>query len=375
MSIDRREFLKLGGIGVAGVLFVPLVQGCERHVITPLGEPESTPFLTPTSQFFSQNGGEGAITGWTEPTFNAATDWSLQIKEGNTLLATVTWDDLMSAAQQEAITILKSMECVLQSRIRVTSTGFTGNAYWTGVPLKFFLDQAGLDYSTRSPVKRILLTGADKFLNNIKPERILASEALGLTQPLLVYEMNGRPLPPKHGFPVRLIIQEGFGYKNVKWITEVQSINFDSDFGTYQDQGFVDDGVMRVNSRSTDLFEGRQVSAGSVMISGFALSGYAAIEKVEVQVDNQPVQQAEIVPLSEIQNEAALPPNIQQIGDNLPYPFKAVWTPWRFQWEATRGQHTVKIRAYDQEGNVQPDLDEDITDGQNGIATYEVTVV
>ena len=375
MPIDRREFLKLSGTGVAGVLFVPLLQGCERHIITPLREPEPTPFLTPVSQFFEQNGGEGAIDGWQLPTFNSENDWSMQIKEGNDVLATITWDDLMAASEQESITILKTMECVLQSRIRVTSTGFTGNAYWTGVPLKFFLDQAGLDYSTTSSVKRILLSGADGFLNNIKPERILESEAMDLVQPFLAYEMNGRPLPAKHGFPVRLIIQEGFGYKNVKWITEVQSLNFDGEFGTYQDQGFVDDGIMRVNSRATDLFEGRELPAGPVMISGFALSGYAPIEKIEIQIDGETAQLAEIVSLEDIQNEEALPPTIQQIAQNTPYPYKGVWTPWRYQWEAPRGAHTVTIRAFDQEGNVQPDQDDDITDGQNGIAVYNVNVL
>lgn len=375
MSVDRRKFLKLGGMGVAGVLFVPLVQGCERHIVTPLTEPEPTPFLTPTSQFFEQNGGEGAIEGWTQPTYNSEEDWSMQIKQGNTLLATITWADLMTAAEQEEVTILKSMECVLQSRIRVTPTGFTGNAYWTGVPLKYFLDQAGMDYSESSGVRRILLSGADGFLNNILPSRILQSEENQLVQPLLVYQMNGRPLPPKHGFPVRLIIQEGFGYKNIKWINEVQSLNFDGDFGTYQEQGFVDDGIMRVNSRSTDVFEGREIPAGPVMISGFALSGYAPIEKVEVQIDDGEVQTAELIPLEEIQNEVALPPNIQQIGDEAEYPFKAVWTPWRYQWDAPQGVHTVRIRAYDRSGNFQPDIDEDITDGQNGVAIYTVNAL
>ena len=182
MSIDRREFLKLGGVGVAGVVFLPLLSGCENHVITPLRAPETTPFLTPISEFFEQNGGEGAITGWTHPTFNSEQDWSLVIKEGNTEKLTVTWDMLMEAAAEESITILKTLECVLQSRVRVSPTGFTGSAYWTGVPLKRFLDQAGIDYSAGSRVRRFILTGADTFNNNIKKERILESEAMGLEQ-------------------------------------------------------------------------------------------------------------------------------------------------------------------------------------------------
>lgn len=318
MSIDRREFLKLGGAGIAGVLFIPLLSGCENHIITPLRAPEATPFLTPISEFFEQNGGEGAISGWTHPTFNSEQDWSLLIKEGNTEKLTVTWDMLMEAAAQESITILKTLECVLQSRVRVTSTGFTGSAYWTGVPLKRFLDQAGIDYSPTSRVKRLILTGKDGFNNNIKPNRILNAEADGLEQPLLVYQMNGRPLPPKHGFPVRLIVQEGYGYKNVKWITEVQSFNVDVEIGTYQTQGFVDDGIIRTNSRATNIFDNVEVPAGATLISGFALSGFAPIAKVELQIDGGPVQEAEIVPLEEIQNSETLPPTIKQLAAELP---------------------------------------------------------
>lgn len=374
MSIDRREFMKLGGVGVAGVLFIPLLEGCESHVITPLREPADTPFLTPISQFFEQNGGEGAIQGWTRPSFGSAEDWSLVIREGNTDKLTVRWDMLNAAAATESVTFLKTIECVLQSRVRVTATGYTGNAYWTGVPLKHFLDQSGIDYSPSSRVKRFFLTGADGFTNNIKPERITNAEAMGLEQPLLVFQMNGRPLPEKHGFPVRLIIQEGYGYKNIKWLTEVQAVNFDLDFGTYQDQGYVDDGIIRTNSRSTSVFEGSEIPAGRTLITGFALSGYAPIEKVEISIDGGAVQTAEIIPLDEIGNEETLPPTISQLAEGLPYPFRAVWTPWRLEWEATEGNHTIAIRAYDAEGNFQPDTDSAISDGQTGVTTYRVNV-
>lgn len=371
---NRRRILKLGGLGIAGVFLTPLLNGCESHTVTPLREPQATPFLTPISEFFEQNGGEGAIPGWTRPTFASESEWSLTVKQGNSTIGTITWDDLMSAAATESVTILKTIECVLQSRVRVTATGFTGNAYWTGVPLRTLLDQVGLNYAEGSGVQRILFSGADGFLNNIKPERILESEAMGLIQPLLVYEMNGRPLPPKHGFPVRLIIQEGFGYKNVKWLTEIQSFNFDGDFGTYQDQGFVDDGIMRVNSRSTDLFDGREIQSGPTRISGFALSGYGPIDRVEISIDGEAPQNAELVPLEEIQNSTSLPPTISQIGNDLAYPFRAVWTPWRLDWEAPTGEHTIQIRAFDSEANVQPDVDNDIADGQNGVAVYTVSV-
>ena len=372
MGIDRREFLRLSGVGVAGVFILPLMEGCESHAITPFVEPKPEPFLTPVSQFFEQNGGEGAITGWTRPVFASPNDWSLVIKNRNTIIATVTYDELMTAADEPGVevTLLKTIECVLQSEVRVSPTGFSGNAYWTGVPLQRFL--GGIDLSATTPVKRLVLTGADRFVNNIKPERIFDAESMGLVQPLLVYKINGEELPPEHGFPVRLIIQEAYGYKNVKWLTEVQAVNVDINFGTYQGQGFIDDGVMRVNSRATSLFDKIRVSAGPSMIFGFALSGFASIEKVEIGIDGGPVGLAEIVPFDEF--TANLPPNIKQIVDSEAYPFLGVWTPWRFAWDAVRGDHTIAIRAFDTAGNMQPDSDDNINDGQNGVTTYRVSV-
>ena len=218
------------------------------------------------------------------------------------------------------------------------------------------------------------ISGADEFSNNVTMDRIAKSEDQGLIQPLLVYQMNGQPLTPEHGFPVRLIVQEGFGYKNVKWINRIVATRNDFESGTYQDQGFVDDGVMRVTSRSTNIREGTTLSAGKVEISGFAVSGFGPVSRVEVSIDGAPFAPAEIVPLSEIQQSESLPPSIAQIRDKLLFPFRGVWARWRFTWSATSGKHRIAIRAADVAGNAQPDVDRNLYDGQTGVTTYEVTV-
>ncbi|MGE3801608.1 MAG: molybdopterin-dependent oxidoreductase [Candidatus Kapaibacterium sp.] len=376
MGTDRRHFLKLTGTGIAGIFILPMVQGCESHVITPLVQPKAEPFITPINQFFVQNGGEGAIQGWSQPVFNTANDWSLTVKHGNNTVATITWDALMSivsAEPNEEITLLKTIECVLQSDVRTSATGFSGNAYWTGIPLRKVLE--GIDLTASSPVETFLLTAADGFTNNIQIARIRDAATAGLVEPLLVYKMNGEPLPPEHGFPVRLIIQEGYGYMNMKWLTEIQAVDFlIEDFGTYQEQGFVDGGLLNVNSRATSLFDQIQVPSGPLTIFGFALSGSAPIDKVEVSIDGSSPEAAEIISLDELQATSSLPPNIKQILDAEEYPFRAVWTPWRYSWEGKRGDHQIAIRAFDKAGNSQPDVDENIDDGQNRLTTYRVTV-
>jgi DMSO/TMAO reductase YedYZ molybdopterin-dependent catalytic subunit len=356
------------------VAFAPLIAGCESYTVESLGDTASTPFLTPTDRFFVQNGGQGSIDGWTAPSLTRES-WEMKIEgfQNGDVAAplTIRYADLMAARDAGSeITILKTLGCVLESPLRLTPTGYMGNAYWTGVPLKLFLDRAGLNPG----IMRLLVFGADDFSNNIVMERITKSDEQGLIQPLLVYQMNGQPLTPEHGFPVRLIMQEGFGYKNVKWINRIVATRNDFESGTYQDQGFVDDGIMRVTSRSTNVREGTTLTSGMVEISGFAVSGFAPVKGVEVSIDNGPFAPAEIVSLGEIQQSESLPPSIEQIRAKLPFPYRGVWARWRFAWSAPAGKHRIAIRAADAAGNVQPDVDRDLYDGQTGVTTYEVTV-
>jgi DMSO/TMAO reductase YedYZ molybdopterin-dependent catalytic subunit len=374
MSIDRRTFIKLGGAGVAGVAFASLLAGCEEYIVTPIGTTDATTFITPVDRFFVQNGGQGSIEGWTRPTLSQGS-WTLNIDGFNPGDAAtplvVTYNDLLDAASAgHEITMLKTIQCVLESPLRLTPTGFMGNAYWTGVPLNYFLDKAGLS----DKVKRVLLYGADGFTNNLTIDRLKNGAAQGLIEPLLVYRMNGAPLSDEHGFPVRLIVQEGFGYKNVKWITKVVATKFDVEFGTYQDQGFVDDGVIRVNSRSTTIREGSTIPAGPTEITGFAVSGFAPVLKVEIRIDDGPYRDATIVGLEEIAQMEGLPSSIEQFATGLPFPFRAVWSKWRFTWDAPGGEHTIYVRATDALGNLQPEQDTFVSDGQTGVARYTVKV-
>ena len=376
-GLDRREFLALGGIGLAGIWLAPILGGCDSHTTTPLGSAgESASFITPIDRFFEQNGGEGGIGGWRRPEFASETDWSLTVKSAAGE-RTVTWNDLVALAAEPdgEVTHLKTIECILQSEIRPTPTGFAGTAYWTGVPLTRVLDSVGLDYSESSPIKALIVEGADRFLNNITTERLRQDNLL---PPLLATRMNGEPLPLKHGFPVRLIIQEGYGYKCVKWLTEIEASNFLVDTGTYQSQGFVNDGIIRTNSRGVSIFEDIVLPAGPTRIAGFATSGFAPISRVEISIDGAAPQEARIIPLDELTDGVNLPPTITQITEGRPYPFLGVWTFWDLTWEATSGAHTIAIRAYDAAGNAQPLTDGenegDERDGLTGVTTYNVEV-
>jgi len=383
MPIDRRTFLKLGGIGIVGVTFTPLLNGCEEHIVTPHMKPTPIPFLTPTEEFFVQNGGEGSITGWTMPDLNQD-KWKLEVGRqiGQTFVpstfpngkAFIDFSDLMTAKENgQQITILKTMQCILESPLRITETGFTGTAYWTGIPLKYFLDQVS---DILSGNRRLAFESADGFLNNIEIDRVMKSEELGLYPPLLAYRMNNETLTREHGFPVRLIVEEMYGYRNIKWITRVKATPSRNDDGTYQRNGYTEP-VMNVNSRATNVREGISIPPGATQVLGFAISGHAPVSKVEIAIDGEEEgnwQETTFVPFDEIQDKEAVPPIIKQIQDNIPYPFRAVWTPWRFDWQATKGTHSIAIRATDSDGNVQPSVEDSLGNGQNAITRYHITV-
>ncbi len=370
-EIGRRDFLALSGTAIAGVCLAPLLGGCDTHLVTPFGESgDVATFLTPVERFFVQNGGEGGIGGWSQPNFPTESAWSMTVKNG-TDEKVVTWDDLTRiAAESGEVSQLKTIECVLQSDVRTTLTGYAGTAYWSGVPLLTVLESVGLDTSEEGNVKALILQGSDRFVNNITTERLHDPNLLA---PILATRMNGESLPREHGFPVRLIIQEGYGYKCVKWLTKVETSSVLTDVGTYQSQGYVNDGIIRPNSRSTSLFDNIAVNAGPTMITGFATGGFAPIERVEISIDDGPAQEARIVPIEELTAGLNLPPNIEQIAAGG-YPFLGVWTFWDLEWEAPSGAHTIAIRAFDSEGNAQPLVDEDQSDGLTGVTTYRVEV-
>jgi DMSO/TMAO reductase YedYZ molybdopterin-dependent catalytic subunit len=369
--LDRRSFLKLGGVGLAGIAFAPIIGGCDSPTQPPFTLEGFTPFITPTNQFYVQHGGRDTIPGWTMPDI-ARNDWELTIRGSVATPMSIRIGDIEAAAAAgQKRTILKTMRCVLDSHLRPGSNGWTGNAYWTGVPLRHFLDLAGLD---RANTARINFTGYDGFLNNVTLERFGESD-LGDMELLLVYQMNGEPLRREHGAPVRLVMLETFGYKSIKWLKDVNVSIHDRVVGTYQREGFVDDGVIRVTSRSENFAENIAIAPGAVEITGHALSGAGKITAVEVSIDNGPFQAAEIEPRERVLNGLPLPPDIVQLQSRDNYPIRGVWTKWRFRrWNATVGTHTVAIRASDASGATQTFGDVEIKDGLTGIARYSVTV-
>jgi sulfane dehydrogenase subunit SoxC len=224
-------------------------------------------------------------------------------------------------------------------------TEAVGTAEWAGLALGPLLEEAGV----RPGAIEALFTGLDRGVEGGVTqayERALpVAEAFG---GLLAYEMNGAPLLPQHGFPLRLVVPGWYGMQNVKWLTRISLL--EEPFGGYQNavgyrmydaDGNPGEAVTRMLPRSLTLPPGipdflsreRVLEPGPVTLQGRAWSGRGPIERVEVSTDG-----------GESFADAQLE---EPVGE-------AAWVGWRFDWDAEPGSHVVSSRAADAAGNVQP---------------------
>ncbi len=221
-----------------------------------------------------------------------------------------------------------------------------GTAEWTGTPLRSVLERAGLT----TTAKNIVFTGMDRgFDGGVEHNygRSLSVAQAMDDDVLLVTAMNGQPLLPQHGFPLRLIVPGWYGMASVKWLNRIEAIT-DEYQGFQQVRTYVyrqyegDPGTpvtaMRVKSLMVppgipDWYtRGRVLDAGKHEIFGRAWSGSGiGIAKVEVGVDG-------------IWHDAIL----DAAAD------KYEWRGWRFNWNATVGEHELMCRATDANGDIQP---------------------
>ena len=194
-----------------------------------------------------------------------------------------------------------------------------GTALWRGVKLKDILNRATI----KEGVVDIVFHAADGYTDSIPLERALNDGTL------LVYQMNGEPLTPTHGFPLRLLVPGIFGMKNVKWITGIEAVDFDFK-GYWQKRGWNDRAEYQTMSR-IDVPDASMAS--STVIAGIAFAGDRGINQVEVSTDGgKSWGQAELKP--------PLSPNS--------------WVLWHKPWTPQHtGSHSITVRAIDGKGETQ----------------------
>jgi sulfane dehydrogenase subunit SoxC len=246
--------------------------------------------------------------------------------------------------------------------------GAVGTAEWTGTPLAPLLDEAGV----AAEAKEIVFSGLDRGLQDDREhayERSLPVAEARRDEILLAYEINGQPLPPQHGFPLRLIVPGWYGMTHVKWLRSITAVDepfkgWQQDVAYHVRESEEEQGepVTRIKPRSLLVPPGipdfltrtRYLAPGPCALEGRAWSGWAPVTRVEFSGDG-----------GASWSDATL-------GEPLA---DFAWRGWSYTWEATPGEHELCCRATDEAGNVQPVTPEWNWDGVCNNAVQRVKVV
>lgn len=260
-------------------------------------------------------------------------------------------DDLMALPRRtETVT----MECAGNGRARMSPRAFSqpwlheavGTAEWTGTSLRHVLEASGM----RDDTAEVVLTGADHGIQgDVEHDyaRSLPLSEARRDEVLLAWEMNGRPLEPQHGAPLRLVVPGWYGMTSVKWLSRIDAATEPFDgfqqavaYHLRRDEDDPGEPVSRIRVRALMVPPGfpdfpdrrRVVPSGTTVIRGRAWSGSAPVTTVEVGIDGR-----------------------WHAAELSPGPGPYAWSEWHYAWEATPGEHVIACRAADADGNTQPD--------------------
>src|SRR4029453_3171943 len=98
-----------------------------------------------------------------------------------------------------------------------------GTARWRGAPVATLLEEAGV----RESAVEALFVGLDRGVGGDEEQAYARSLPVGELlrgDALLAYEVNGVPLPPQHGFPLRLVVPGWYGMTSVKWLSRMAGL-------------------------------------------------------------------------------------------------------------------------------------------------------
>ena len=318
--------------------------------------------VTPTEQFYVRSH-------FPVPEADAKT-WTLTVEDKTWVRWPDDAPDLSMLKTPRAFTLAElealgteertvTMECAGNGRIFLVpkpsgllwETGGVGTAVWRGTPLRAVLKACGLRAGGLLWGRtHVSFRGADHGKLSKYPAPLHYNRGLPLKKAmkdvLLATHMNGEPLPPHHGFPLRAIVPGWYGAASVKWLDRITVTNepdrgfFSTfDYAVFQKTPAGEQLVpltgMRVKSSLARPARGERVTAGeNYVVRGAAWAGERAIRKVEFSSDGGATWA-----------EATL------VDDPQPL----VWTRWRFDWTPSEpGPVTLMSRATDSEGDTQP---------------------
>ncbi len=364
LGMSRRDFAFMLGAGALGSVALPSFGQTTNAVQTDQAILKAAPpeffirngsnlemrweamynrgYIVPNELFFVRNNSAAV------PRIDAKT-WQLKIEgTGVSRPRTFNYNKLTS---MPSISIVRAIECAGNGRNffeishgkKIPGTpwglGGIGVAEWTGVPLSEVLERCGMKRTARD----VMPEGLDEKRVS-RPMPVVKAMA---DDTLLVYAMNGQPLMPDHGFPVRMLVPGWVGIGNVKWVGRIE-VSETALYTEYNTKKYVMIGdayqpnppalgpvltTQKVKSAFELPWDG-ETSAGQKLLRGRSWSGEGSITKVDVSLDGGKTWQ----------HARLREPNIAQ-----------AWVRWDLDWKATPGSYKLQARATDNKGNTQPD--------------------
>lgn len=263
------------------------------------------PPVTPADQFYivSKN--------IDDPTVDAH-NWSLQVVGLVDQPLKLSYEDIMAMPSQEFV---RTLECISNE----VGGDLISNGTWTGVRMSDVLAKARV----QGGAKVLNFTSVDGYTENMSLQKAMDPTTF------LAYKLDGQPLPPKHGYPLRVLGAGTYGMKNPKWLTKIEVAGA-ADQGFWERQGWNPDAIVQTMSRIDSPHQGDIVPAGA--FAGIAFAGDRGIQRVELSTDGGKTWQP---------------------ADLLPPLGPLTWVFWRTSISLPRGPYDVQVRATDGSGQLQ----------------------
>ncbi len=290
-----------------------------------------SPFLTPNAEFYRID------TALQVPVIDP-NDWVLKITGMVETPIELSYADLIALPLEESAT---TIACVSNE----VGGDLIGTAVWLGYPIRHLLERA----KPQSSADMVLSRSWDGFTASTPIEALQDDR-----NAILAVAMNGEALPLEHGYPVRMIVPGLYGYVSAtKWVVELHVTRFADTTAYWTDRGWTERGPIKLSSRIDVPRAGDAVSGGEVVVAGVAWAPHTGISAVEVRIDGDGWQDAELT---------------DPVGLDT-------WRQWRYVWQATPGDHTITVRAVDANGDLQSAATvPPFPDGSEGLAQRSVSV-